>query len=70
MQVTTIWKTTRPREITVTPRLVVPRPPSRSTALVLARDDIHAGSRPESTAARIVAATVTASTRPSTSNEM
>ena len=70
MQVTTIWKTTRPRETSVTPRLVVPRPPSRSTALALARDDIQAGSRPDSTAAAIVAATVTASTMPSTSNVM
>ena len=52
------------------PRLVVPRPPSRSTALALARDDIHAGSSPERTAAAIVAATVTASTIASTSKVM
>ena len=49
--------------------LVLPRPPSRRTSTTFARDDIHAGSRPESTAAAIVAATVTASTMPSTSKD-
>jgi hypothetical protein len=68
--VTTIWKTTRPREITATLRLVPPRPPSRSVALVSARDDIHAGSSPEASAATSVALTVTASTVTSTSNVM
>src|SRR5213078_1846013 len=40
------------------------------TAFVSARDDIHAGSSPDATAARIVAPIVTASTTPSTSNVM
>ncbi len=48
--------------------LVLPRPPSRSTSTTLLRDAIHAGSRPEASAAPIVATTVTARTRASTSN--
>src|SRR5471032_1163517 len=66
--VTTIWNTTRLREIRLTRRLVVPRPPSRSTALVFVREDIHAGKSPETTAATNIASTVTASTGASTSN--
>src|SRR5579872_1001049 len=61
-QVTTIWNTTRPREMAVMLRLVEPRPPSRSTAFVSARDDIHAGRSPEATAASAVAPTLTDST--------
>ena len=66
-QVTTIWNTTSPREITLLLRLVLPRPPSRNTAFVSARDDIHAGSSPDATAAIIVAPTVTDRTTASTS---
>ena len=66
---TTIWNTTRPRETSATRRLVPPRPPpSRSTAFVSAPDDIHAGSRPDATAAPMAATTETASTTRSTSN--
>ncbi len=67
-QVTTIWNTTSPREMSATLRLVLPRPPSRSTSAALARDDISAGSRPENTAAASVARTVNARTGASTSN--
>ena len=52
----------------LTPRLVLPRPPPLSTSTTEARDDIQAGTSPDTTAATIVAATVHASTRPSTSN--
>ncbi len=51
-------------------RPVLPRPPSLNTALVSARDDIHAGSSPDAIAATTVAPTVTASTTPSTSKEI
>src|SRR5437763_1289603 len=52
----------------VTLRLVLPRPASRSTSTAFARDEIHAGSRPENIAAAIVDRTVKASTGASTSN--
>jgi electron transfer flavoprotein alpha/beta subunit len=60
--VTTICKTTRPRVITLTARLVLPRPDSFRASMAVAREDIHAGTNPEPTAARIVAATAKIST--------
>ena len=66
-QVTTIWNTTRPREMSDTLRLVLPRPASRKTSTAFARDDITAGNRPENTAAASVASTVKSSAGPSTS---
>ena len=54
--------------MTLMRRLVLPRPPSRSTSMAFARDDIQAGSSPETIAAPTVANTVTASTGPLTSN--
>ncbi len=66
--VTTTCVTTRPRVTRLIARLVLPRPPSRRTWTTLARDDIHAGSSPETTAASSVTATVTPSTLPSMSN--
>src|SRR6476469_4894807 len=68
MHVTTIWNTTSPRETSVTARLVFPRHASRSTSTAFARDDIHAGSRPETTAAVSVQNTVNTSACASTSN--
>src|SRR5436190_10774895 len=60
--VTTIWTVTRPREIRLTLRLVLPRPESRSTPAALARDENHAGSSPDATADSTVAPTVNART--------
>ncbi len=65
--VTTICSTTRPRVTTLMRPLVAPRPPSPRTARALTREDNHAGSKPERTAAAIVALTVKARTRRSMS---
>ena len=62
MHVITIWNTTRPRVTRPTPWPLPPRPPSLSTVTVLARDAIHAGSSPDTTAATSVAPTVNART--------
>src|SRR5918994_7521232 len=67
-QVTTIWKTTRLREMSETLRLVLPRPASLKTSTAFALDEITAGSKPENTAAASVASTVKISAAPSTSN--
>ena len=62
MQVTPTWNTTNPRLTRPTRWLVLPRPPSFKAYTMLAREDIQAGSRPETTAASKVAATVKIST--------
>ena len=46
---------------------VLPRPPSLRASTTLARDEVHAGSRPDTTAAISAAPTVKASTGPSMS---
>ena len=65
MQVTRIWNTTRLRVMKATVRPVLPRPDSLRASEALAREETHAGIRPETRAATSVAATVKASTLPS-----
>ncbi len=70
MQVTRSWNTTRPRVIRLMARPVLPRPLSFRASPALAREDIQAGIRPETNAARSVAPTVKSSTLPSMSKVM
>ena len=60
-----IWATTNTRVMTLTRRLLLPRPPSFITSAGLPRELRNAGSKPDAIVATRVIARVNVRTRPS-----